>query len=153
MATRRQFIAAAVEELPEAQKDVDSFDGLPYVQIGCLAEIAQRAKGDGNWTKYRQVLALVDRFLPIADDELSNAIHVSFLEHLDFIGPRGAQAWKLMTPRLQATWKDIITYNEKLLGRPWPQGKVKPWLAERRGGSKPRSARRRTRKPATRRCG
>jgi hypothetical protein len=51
---------------------------------------------------------------------LSNAIHVSFLEHLDFIGPRGAQAWKLMTPRLQSAWKDIITYNEKLLGGPWP---------------------------------
>ena len=152
-ATAREFIAAAIEELPEARADVESFDGLPYVQTGLLAEIAQRAKGARDWKKYRQVLDLVDRFLPEADGELRNAIHVSFLEHLDFIGPRGAQAWKLMTPRLQSAWKDIITYNEKLLGRPWPQGKVKPWLARPQSGSKPASARRRTRKSAPRRRG
>jgi hypothetical protein len=153
MATPQEFIAAAVEELPEAHEDLESFDGLPYIQIGCLAEIAQRAKGAGNGTKYQQVLNLVDRFLPIADGELSNAIHVSFLEHLDFIGPRGAQAWKLMTPRLQSAWKDIITYNEKLLGGPWPQGKVKPWLAKTRKKRPPKAPRKRTREPAPRRRG
>jgi hypothetical protein len=56
MATPQEFIAAAVEELPEAHEDLESFDGLPYIQIGCLAEIAQRAKGAGNGTKYQQVL-------------------------------------------------------------------------------------------------
>lgn len=122
MMTPRDFIAAALEELPEAREDAESFDGLPYVQIGFLAEIAQQAKGAGDWKKYRQVLDLFHRFLPAADDDLRNAIHVSFLEHLDFIGPRGAQAWKLLSPRLQSAWKDIITYNEQLLGRPWPQG-------------------------------
>jgi hypothetical protein len=153
MATAQEFVAAALEELPEARSDAESFNGLPYVQIGILAEIAQRAKGSGDWSKYEQVLALVDRFLPTADDDLRNAIHVSFLEHLDFIGPRGEEAWKLMSPRLQSAWKDIITYNEQLLGRPWPQGKVKPWLAKPQSGSNPTSARRRTRKPAPRRRG
>lgn len=153
MATPQDFIAAALEALPEAREDLESFDGLPYVQIGCLAEIAQRAKGAGDWTKYLQVVNLVDRFLPIADGDLSNAIHVSFLEHLDFIGPRGLKAWTLMTPRLQSAWRDIITYNENLLGQPWPQGKVKPWLAKPKRGSEPTSARRRTRKPAPRRRG
>jgi hypothetical protein len=146
MATPQEFVAAAVEELPEAKEDVESFDGLPYVQIGCLAAIAQRAKGDGNWTKYQQVLNLVDRFLPTADGELSNAIHVSFLEHLDFIGPRGVHAWRLMSPRLQSAWRDIITYNEQLLGRPWPQGKVKPWLTKSNRRSQPTAAPRKTRK-------
>ena len=45
MATPQAFIAAAVEELPEAREEVESFDGLPHVQIGLSAEIAQRAKG------------------------------------------------------------------------------------------------------------
>jgi hypothetical protein len=130
MATAREFIEAAVEELPEAREDVESFEGLPYVQIGILAEIAQRAKGAGDWRKFQQVVDFVDRFLPEADGELRNAIHVSFLEHIDFIGPRGAQAWELMSPRLRSAWRDIITYNEELLGRPWPQGKVKPWLTK-----------------------
>jgi hypothetical protein len=151
MATSREFIAAALQELPEARDDAGSFEGLPHVQISALAEIAQRAKGAGEWRKYRQVLDLVDRFLPEADDELRNAIHVSFLECLDFIGPRGAQGWKLMSPRLQSAWKDIITYNEKLLGQPRPQGKVKPSLAKSQSGSKPTSARSRTQRAPRRR--
>jgi hypothetical protein len=153
VATTQEFIAAALEELPEAREDVEFVDGLPHLQIHVLADIAQRAKGAGDWDKYRQVLDLVDRFLPEADGELWNAIHVSFLEHLDFIGPRGTQAWKLMSQRLQSAWKDIITYNERLLGQPWPQGKVKPWLTKRQKRLSPASARRRTRKPARRRRG
>jgi hypothetical protein len=126
MATAREFIAAALVELPEARDAAEYFEGLPHVQTIALADIAQRAKGAGDWGKYRQVLDVVDRFFQDADDELRNVIYVSFLEHLDFIGPRGAQAWPLLSPRLQEAWKDIIEYNEQLLGRPWPQGKVKP---------------------------
>lgn len=49
MATTQEFVAAVVKELPEIRDDTESFDGLPYVQIRLLAEIAQRAKGDSNW--------------------------------------------------------------------------------------------------------
>lgn len=63
MATAREFIAAALDELPEVREDAESFEGLPNVQIGTLAEIAQRAKGGGDWRKYQQLLDLVDRFL------------------------------------------------------------------------------------------
>jgi hypothetical protein len=91
MATPHEFVAASVEELPEAKEDVESFEGLPYVQIGCL-----------------------------------------------------------MSPRLQSAWRDIITYNEQLLGRPWPQGKVKPWLTKSKRRSQPTAAPRKTRKRARR---
>ena len=117
LATAQEFIAAALEELPEARKEAEDFEGSPYMQVNVLAGIAQREKGAGDWKKYQQVLDLVDRFLPRADGQLHNAIHVSFLEHIDFIGPRGAKAWQLMSPRLRSAWKDIITYNEQLLGR------------------------------------
>lgn len=152
MTTPQEFIAAAIEELPEARDDVESLHGLSYLQIRVFADIAQRAKGESNWAKYQHVLNLVDRFLPIADADLSNALHVSFLEHLDFIGPRGAKAWTLMTPRLQSAWRDIITYNEKLLGQPWPEGRVKPWLTKPHT-DRPPATRERRRKSRPRRRG
>jgi hypothetical protein len=42
MATAREFIAAAFEELPKFREDVESFPG-PCVQIRFLADIAQNS--------------------------------------------------------------------------------------------------------------
>ena len=86
LATAQEFIAANLEEFPKPRAEAEGFEGPPHVQIGVLAGIAQRAKGAWDWKTYQQVLDLVDRFLPRADSELHNAIHVSFLEHIDFIG-------------------------------------------------------------------
>jgi hypothetical protein len=150
MATLEELVQAISDEFPEVRADVESFRGLPYIQVGVLADLAQRAKGAADWDAYRHVVNLVTRFLNDADAELSNAIHVSILEHLDFIGPRGMKAWQLMPPELQSAWRSIMEYNERLLGHPRPEGRVKPWeqcpkspqtVAARR--SKRRRARRR----------
>ena len=37
------------------------------------------------------------------------------------------KAWQLMPPELQSAWRSIMEYNERLLGRPRPEGTVKPW--------------------------
>jgi hypothetical protein len=116
-----------VDEFPDVRADVEGFRGLPYIQVGVLADLAQRAKGAADWDTYSQIVNLVNRFLDGADSELSNAIHVSILEHLDFIGPRGMSAWQLMPPELQAAWRSIMECNERLLGHPRPEGRVKPW--------------------------
>ena len=110
------------------EADVQAFPRSRPVQIGVFADLAQRAKGAANWDTYRDVVNLVARFLDDADPGgCSNAIHVSILEHLDFIGPRGTKAWRLMPPELQSAWRSIMEYNERLLGQPRPEGQVNPW--------------------------
>ena len=121
MATLEDLVNAISDELPDVRADVQAFPGLPYIQIGVLADLAQRAKGAANWETYRDVVNLVAQFLDDADPELSNAIHVSILEHLDSIGPRGTKAWQLMPPELQSAWRNIMEYNERLLGQPRPK--------------------------------
>lgn len=96
MATLDKLVKAIVDEFPDVRADVEAFRGLPYIQVGVLADLAQRAKGAADWDTYRHVVNLVTRFLDDADPELSNAIHVGILEHLDFIGPRGMKAWQLI---------------------------------------------------------
>jgi hypothetical protein len=127
MATLEDLVQAILDEFPDVRADVEAFRGLPYIQLGVLADLAQRAKGASDWDTYRHVVNLVTRFLDDAHPELSNAIHVSILEHLDFIGPRGMKAWQLMPPELQSAWRSIMEYNERLLGHPRPEGRIKPW--------------------------
>jgi hypothetical protein len=127
MAALEDLVKAILDEFPDVRADVEGFRGLPYIQVGVLADLAQRAKGAADWDTYRHVVNVVTRFLDDADPELSNAIHVAILEHLDFIGPRGMKAWQLMLPELQSAWRSIMEYNERLLGHPRPEGRVKPW--------------------------
>ena len=150
MATLEDLVKATLDEFPDVRADIQAFSGLPYIQIGVLADLAQRAKGAADWDTYRHVLNLVGRFLDVADPELSNAIHVSILEHLDFIGPRGTKAWQLMPPDLQSAWRSIMEYNERLLGEPRPEGRVKPWEQPNKR-LKPTAADRSKRTPARRR--
>jgi hypothetical protein len=42
-----------------------------------------------------------------ADENLANAIHVSFLEHIDFDGPRGQEAWRHLSTRQREVWKAL----------------------------------------------
>lgn len=150
MSTLEDLVKATVDEFPDLRPEVDSYSGLPYIQVGFLADLAQRAKGVSDWDTYHHVVDLIARFLSEADAELSNAIHVSILEHLDFAGPRGMKAWQLMPPELQSAWRDIMEYNEKLLGQPRPEGRFKPWEPNTR--RKPTASRRpkKTRRPRRR---
>jgi hypothetical protein len=150
MATLPDFVEAIVAEFPELRAEVEDYPGLPYIQVGSLANLAQRAKGAQDWETYRRVVELIDRFIEDPNPDLSNAIHVSVLEHLDFIGPRGPKAWSLVPPNVQLGWRSIMDYNEKLLGQPRPEGRVKPWeqpnqrlqLTAARKGAKRKSSRR-----------
>jgi hypothetical protein len=127
MATLPDFVEAIVAEFRELRAEVEDYPGLPYIQAGSLANLAQRAKGAQDWETYRRAVELIDRFIEDPNPDLSNAIHVSILEHLDFIGPRGPKAWSLVPPNVQLGWRSIMDYNERLLGQPRPEGRVKPW--------------------------
>jgi len=122
--THRDFHDAVLKEFPELRGAVDDCNGLLHLEMGAFATFTQRAKGRPDWDTYKRAVRLITRLLERADPELRNAIHVSYLEHLDFEGPRGPTAWGLLPPKLQDAWKEIIAYDERLLGRPW--AKTKP---------------------------
>lgn len=112
------FARDVLIEFPELRGDVDDYDGLLTLELGAFAQFTQRAKGRGDWDTYKRCIAFIDRLLAGADSELDNAIHVAYLEHLDFNGPRGPTAWGILSPTLQAAWKRITIDNERLRSRP-----------------------------------
>jgi hypothetical protein len=127
VATHAEFLKALLTEFPEIREDIELCDGLPYMEMRAFATFTQNAKGAASWDVYGRAVRLAAGSLRDADNELRNELHVSYLEHLDFEGPTGPEAWSLLPTELQRAWHDIISYNEQLLGRPWV--KTKPELS------------------------
>src|SRR5262245_60139575 len=106
-ATFADFERLVVTDFPELKELFEDNSDLPYMRVGSLAQVMQRAKGAGDWDAYRRAVRVVDELFRNPDKELWNALHVSLLENIDFGGPRGKDAWAMLTPRLQAGWRDI----------------------------------------------
>jgi len=84
------------------------------VQHGLGAGEAQRARGVALGGGHGAEGVVAE-----GDDAMKNAIHVAFLEELDFRGSHGSEAFTKLTPALKKGWRDINEYMETLLDGEW----------------------------------
>src|SRR5436190_149362 len=112
--TRRGFSVTARSSTSGTGRSYPETAPGSAVGVGVFAEHTQRAKGQGDWPTYERCIKLADRMWANPDAALLNALNVSYLEYLDFDGPRGPKAWSLLTPPLQEGWKAIMQYLRKL---------------------------------------
>jgi len=108
------FCRMALAEFPELAEEFEEWADLLHLKMGAFARLTQGAKGDGDWEKYARCVRLADELFGSPSPDLENALNVSYLEHLDFEGPRGPKAWEQLTPRLKAGWKEMQQYLEDL---------------------------------------
>jgi len=108
------FSRKALAEFPELAEDFEEWAELLHLKMGAFARITQAAMGEGDWEKYDRCVRLVDELLGRTSPDLENALNVSYLEHLDFDGPRGPEAWDPLTSQLQAGWQEMRQYLEDL---------------------------------------
>jgi hypothetical protein len=122
------FQRLALGAFPELREEFEVNEGLLHLDMHAFTRIAQRAKGDGDWDRYSRCIRIANELWARPDTALHNALNVSFLEHLEFSGPRGATAWQYLPPQLQLGWEAMRAYNERLHdypGRPKPKPKGK----------------------------
>ena len=103
------FPRLAIAEFPSIEPELsdDGIAGLIHLEVAELARFVQAAKGRADWATWGHAMGFVERLLSEADQALDNALYVSFLEHIDFDGPRGEEAWRLVPPSLQRAWRQI----------------------------------------------
>jgi len=115
---QQAFTTALLAEFPSLREDIARAGGALHLEMGDFAVFTQAAKGRGDWPTYERCIQLADRFFEGADAALSGAFRASFFEHLDFEGSRGPAAWQLLTPHLQAAWKQMDAENRRLMALP-----------------------------------
>ena len=116
--SHEDFRRAVLDEFPALAAAFDEDSSLPYIDMGAFATFTQRAKGRGDWARYQGCIQLAHRFFVNADEDLKNAFYVAYLEHLDFDGLRGPQAWKHLSPTLRAAWRRIANSNARASALP-----------------------------------
>jgi hypothetical protein len=114
------FSRMALAEFPELAEEFEEWAELLHLKMGAFARITQGAKGEGDWEKYDRCVRLADELFGRTTPDLENALNVSYLEHLDFDGPRGPKAWARLTPRLKVGWKEMQQYLEDLAAKGKP---------------------------------
>ena len=98
------FLSFFAERLPDVASTLDpDAQSSVYMAMQALARATQRAIGDGEKETVRAHFAFVDELYCQGDDEVSNAVGVSYLECIGFDGrkAKAIKAMAMLSPRLQ----------------------------------------------------
>lgn len=112
--THADFVRLTLAAFPELREEFEEDPDLLHVQMHAFTRLAERARAARDWATYRRCMMLADRLWQHPDDAVLNALNVSFLEHLEFEGPDGAEAWKYLSSALQEGWRAMDAYMKDL---------------------------------------
>jgi hypothetical protein len=113
------FCDVVLSEFPSLRQDFEEWKGLPHLQVSEFQRFTQNAIEAQSFKVVSECFRIATTALVEGDDDLRNAIGVSYLEHLDFRSDAGKQARLLMPTELAQGRNDVLDYDERLLGRKW----------------------------------
>lgn len=117
---RDRFIALPTARFPDVAAAIDDrSQGLLHLEMAALSRATQAAIDDRDREAVRQHFLFIDEVFRQAAPDVTNAINVSYLEHLRFegrkAGPTGAR--ELLTPRLRQALAGLEEYLTRLFGK------------------------------------
>jgi len=112
--TQADFVRLALAEFPELCEEFEEDANLLHLQMHSFQRRMEKAKKEEDWTAYSRGMRLAHELWRRPDHALLNALNVSFLEHLEFGGSSGAEAWQHLTPELQEAWRAMDAYMSHL---------------------------------------
>jgi len=112
-----QFIVAKYPHLSDELHD-ETWDGLLHLQMAVFSRWAQGVIDSGIFEDWHQI---AETFLSLWLDctpEVTNALNVSFLQHLKFNNGKKQRSWayEKMPQIMRKAWDDMESYNQKIHG-------------------------------------
>jgi hypothetical protein len=92
-----ELMAALRVEFPELVDELDepSGVGLLHLETACLARATEAAMSRGDRATVRTHFEFVHRAWVAGDDEVQNALAVSYFENLDFRDEQSSRSWAI----------------------------------------------------------
>jgi len=112
--SQSEFVRLALDAFPTLRDEFADADGLLHLQMHAFTRLMQRAKASADWATYKRGIHLAAELWRRPDEDLLGALKVSFLEHLDFDGPHGQEAWNRLTSELKHGWQAMKAYNDRV---------------------------------------
>lgn len=106
---RAAFVEALRLRFPSAHARIDPKieGGLLHLEMGAFHQHLLDAIRAGDPGEVSRCFAFADELLQRGTADVTNAVAVSLLEHLQFDGRRTAWAKRLLTPALARAWSDV----------------------------------------------
>lgn len=114
------FCVLVLNEFPSLRQDFDEWEGLLHLRVSEFRRFTQNEIEMRSFDVVSKCFRIAASALAEGDDDLRNAIYVSYLEHLDFRSDAGKVAKQLMPSGLEQGRNGVLDYDERLLGRKWP---------------------------------
>jgi hypothetical protein len=92
---RDAVVALLIESFPSIEDELkdETWAGLLHLEMACFARLTQGWIDNGEKAKLDKSFALARGFFINGDEDVKNAVYVSFLENLNFRDGKKARAW------------------------------------------------------------
>jgi hypothetical protein len=113
-----EFRRLLLKHFPSLEVEVEDDAGLIHLEMAALERLANVYIKAGDFSGLKETYEFVGdlaRHKKELHPDVLNAIHVSFLEGLNFENRKhGAEAKRLLPPVLTAMWKAQMEHNRKI---------------------------------------
>ncbi len=114
-----EFRRLLLKHFPQVGEEIAGDEGLVHLEMGALRRIADKAIAAGDFESLRDAYEFVGdlaRHSSELDPNVLNAIHVSFLEHLDFENKQhGTKAKKMLPGVLLQMYEAQWAHNRQVI--------------------------------------
>lgn len=108
------------ESFPHLAEDLHepSWDGLLHLQVAVFSRFAQQVIDNHEVKQWGHITQVFQQLWRDCSQDVTNALNVSFLEHLNFSDGRKRRSWayRSMPQQMQVAWQSMDEYNRKLHG-------------------------------------
>lgn len=113
--TSIQYIESVFPHLTADLHD-DIVDGLLHCQTAVFARYAEDVIDSGDENLWRKVTQTFIELWQQCDPDVTNALNVSFLEHMNFTDGTKKRSWayNAMPEQMRSAWGAMEAYNRKL---------------------------------------
>jgi len=94
------------ETFPQLRDAINAQQGLLHLEVHVFADFVQHAIADGDKETVRLSLMIAEKYCNGGNAEMSNAIGVSFVEHLDL--QKTPWAWELLGQNLKHAYLQCV---------------------------------------------
>jgi hypothetical protein len=112
---RSIFLKELKEAFPQLRDAINAQYGLLHLEVHAFTDFVQHAIADGDKEAVRLSFMIAERYYNGGNADMSNAICVSFVEHLDL--QKAPWAWDLLGPSLKQEYLQCIDVG---MARPLP---------------------------------
>jgi hypothetical protein len=113
------FIKLLIDQFPDIKDDIidEDYEGLIHMQVGCLADYANKCIANGRLDEVRRVFDFFEKTVEKVDSKVENALYVSFLEHVDMdnASAHASAALKLLNRKYIPAYTGLRNFMEPTL--------------------------------------